>query len=55
MKAGSRSGQPTNPYRMLIEEAEGEKHLEQLATHTNNDVNQRATNILRNYFNGTED
>jgi importin subunit alpha-1 len=45
----------TNPYAPIVEENEGIDRLEELQSHENNDVYQRAVKLLESYFQASED
>ena len=45
----------TNPYTAFVDEAEGLTKLEQLQTHSNEDVYKKAVHILETYFSLEDD
>jgi hypothetical protein len=58
LKVGEKESKTTgeqNPYAILVEEADGLDKIEQLQSHQNNDIYEKAVKILELYFGGEEE
>jgi len=54
-KLAKQTGQPTNPFGVLVEEADGLDKIENLQSHQNQEIYDKAVKILENYFGAEEE